>query len=226
VARSLLVPGLLLAFVGIYKLDSKYYIALTLEDGVVEWATFGLLLLSGVLALVLAARLYRARERFVLFFALFGVFCVFLALEEISWVQRIFHIKSPQFFLENSSQREINVHNVIQKRLGVKTKHIAGLSLFVYGVCLPLLVTNRKAKRLLAKCALVVPPPTLLLGFLLGAIMMIDWPTGEEEELGELFFSVCFFLFILGEFLTRRRGILSVVASQHQQKTPRCAPNE
>jgi hypothetical protein len=56
--------------------------------------------------------------------------------------------------------------------------------------------------------------------------MMIDWPTGEEEELGELFFSVCFFLFILGEFLTRRRGILSVVASQHQQKTPRCAPNE
>jgi hypothetical protein len=226
VARSLLVPGLLLAFVGIYKLDSNYYIALTLEDGVVEWATFGLLLLSGVLALVLAAHLFRARARFVLFFGVFGVFCVFLALEEISWVQRIFHIKSPQFFLENSSQREINLHNVMQKRLGVKTKHIAGLSLFVYGVCLPLLVRHRKAKRLLGKYGLVVPPATLILSFLLGAIMMIDWPTGEEEELGELFFSVCFFLFILGEFLTRRRGILSAVGSQHQQKTARYAPNE
>jgi hypothetical protein len=200
---SVLVPLLLLAFVVIYRLDRAYYISLTKEDQVVEWATFGFLFASGVLGLALAVRLSKTQKGFVLFFGVFGVLCVLFALEEISWGQRIFRIKSPDFFLENSSQREINVHNVFQKRFGVKTKHIAGFSLFAYGVCLPLLVANPKAKRLLARYGLVVPPRALSLSFLLAAIMMFDWPTGEEEELGELFFSICLFFFITAEFLTR-----------------------
>jgi hypothetical protein len=54
---QIVVPVLLLAFVVIYKLDREYYIYLTLEDNVVEWATFGFLLVSGVLALFLARSL-------------------------------------------------------------------------------------------------------------------------------------------------------------------------
>jgi hypothetical protein len=177
-----------------------------LEDNVVEWATFGFLLVSGVLALVLAVRSYKMRKRFILFFGVFGVFCVVSALEEMSWGQRIFHIKSPRFFLENSSQREINVHNVIQKRFNLKPKHIAGVILFAYGVCLPLLLANRKIERLAARMGLVVPPVALSFSFLIGAVMMFDWPTGEEEELGELFFSICFFFFMASEYLRAREN--------------------
>jgi hypothetical protein len=200
---GLLVPLLLLTFVLIYELNPRHYISLTKEDQVVEWATFGFLLAAGVLGLGLAIRLSRAQKGFVLFFGVFGVFCLLSALEEISWGQRIFRIQSPEFFLENSSQREINLHNVFQKRSGLKTKHIAGLSLFIYGVCLPWLGVHPKVKGLLTRYGLVVPPRALSLSFLLAAMMMFDWPTGEEEELGELFFSICLFLFMAGEFITR-----------------------
>jgi hypothetical protein len=53
------------------QVDRKYYIYLTLEDYIVEWATFGFLLVSGILALVLAARSYKMRKRSVLFFGIF-----------------------------------------------------------------------------------------------------------------------------------------------------------
>jgi len=43
---------------------------------------------------------------------------------------------------------------------------------------------------------LVVPPLVLALSFFLAALMMMDQPTGQEEEIGEFFFSVCFFLFM------------------------------
>lgn len=200
-ACRFVVPVLVLAFVVIYELNRRYYIYLTLEDNVVEWVTVGFLLVSGVLGLVLAVRSYRMRKGFALFFGVFGVFCILCALEEISWGQRIFHIKSPSFFLEKSAQREINVHNVIQKRFNLKTKHIAGLVLFAYGVCLPLLLANRKIERLVARCGLVVPPVALSFSFLIAAVMMFDWPTGQEEELGELFFAICFFFFMASEYL-------------------------
>jgi hypothetical protein len=201
--ESVLVPLLFVVFVVLYRLDPEYYLSLTKEDRAVEWATFGFLLASGVLGLALAVRLLKTRRGSVLFFGIFGVSCVLFALEEISWGQRIFRILSPEFFLENSSQREINIHNVFQKRSGLKTKHIAGLTLFIYGVCLPWLGAHPKVKGLLTRYGLVVPPRALSFSFLLAAMMMFDWPTGEEEELGELFFSICLFLFVAGEFITR-----------------------
>src|SRR3981189_2528302 len=112
-ASGFVVPLLFLTFVIIYKLDRKYYLYLTLEDNIAEWATFGFLLVSGIIALLLAVRTFKMRKRFVIFFGVFGGFCVLSALEEISWGQRLFRIESPRFFLENNSQREINVHNVI-----------------------------------------------------------------------------------------------------------------
>ena len=47
----------------------------------------------------------------------------------------------------------------------------------------------------------VVPPPVLAISFFIAALMMWDRPTGWEEEIGEFFFSLCFFLFMLMEHL-------------------------
>ena len=44
---------------------------------------------------------------------------------------------------------------------------------------------------------MVAPPPALIPGFLLGAVLAwFDWPTRREEELGELLFSLCFALLV------------------------------
>jgi hypothetical protein len=101
---------------------------------------------------------------------------------------------------------------VIQKKFNLKTKHVAGLILFAYGVCLPLLLKNRTVDELVSPCGLVVPPIALSFSFLIAAVMMLDRPTGQEEELGELFFAICFFLFIAAEYL---RSSVNVAAGQY-----------
>ena len=50
---------------------------------------------------------------------------------------------------------------------------------------------------LFRRIRLVVPPPALVLGFLLGSFLAwADWPTGREEELGEFLFALCFALLV------------------------------
>lgn len=38
-----------------------------------------------------------------------------MALEEISWGQRVLKIETTEFFHEHSDQKEINFHNVMQQ---------------------------------------------------------------------------------------------------------------
>ena len=195
----ILVPMLLLVAALLYKMDMNLYLRLTQEDNLLEWSTFAFLLISGLLSLKIGTKLSPKSNPHFWFFIIFGVFCILFSLEEISWGQRIFNVESPEFFLKNSDQREINVHNVIQQKFQVKTKHIAGWTLFVYGVCLPLILVNPKFRSWSEKIRLVVPPPALSFSFFIAALMMFDRPTGREEEIGEFFFSLCFLQFIILE---------------------------
>jgi len=43
----------------------------------------------------------------------------------------------------------------------------------------------------------IVPPPFLIPAFLIATLFMLDFPTEQEEEYGELLYSVAFFVFIL-----------------------------
>ncbi len=199
------IPLLLLVFVVIYKMDWRVYWQLLLEDSVVEWLTFVFLFLSGLLSFFIAVQIRKRTHRYQWFFIAFSLFCILASLEEISWGQRIFGIRSPEFFLSNSDNEEMNVHNVLQKWYGIKTKYITGWSLFLYGTVLPLLALNRRIGSFLTRIRFVVPPPALSLSFFIAALMMFDRPTGWEEEIGELFFSLCFFLFMVMEYLKAER---------------------
>lgn len=183
--------------------SQEYYDPLLKEDQLVEWLTAVFLFGASVLSFIVFFKLKDHKSR--LFFLLFAIFCLLSALEEISWGQRVFNIASNDFFIENSSQGEINVHNVFQKWFDMMTKHVAGVVLVIYGAFLPYLAEKIPAlKRIFNNSIFLLPPPHLILSFIIAGIMMFDRPTGFEEELGEFFFSVCFFLFILFELLSAR----------------------
>lgn len=193
----LLVPLLCALFAVLYQRDRSQYLRLTEEDELLEWMTFAFLFGAGLLLVRVAPRLRRGLGRSWLFLGAFGVFCLLAAMEEISWGQRVLQVESPAFFEEYSDQQEINAHNVLQQALKFKTKNVAQAVLFVYGVCVPLLLRGPRGQRLCRRVGCVIPPIALVPGFLLGVLLMYDVPTGQEEEIGEFVFSLCFLLFAI-----------------------------
>ncbi|NJN84068.1 MAG: hypothetical protein HC802_18545 [Caldilineaceae bacterium] len=199
-----------------YKVDEFNYIEQLREDRPVEWLSVAFLLLAAVLALDVAIQIRQQQGLYDWFFFAFAAFCFVVALEEISWGQRVLDFQSPELFLTKSDQQEVNVHNLLQQQLDFKTKDVAGLALFLYGFILPLLALIPRLGSLLSltlrlpkanprhRFRLVLPPRVLMLGFLLGGLLMLDEPTGFEEEIGEMFFALCFFLFMLIEALSLR----------------------
>jgi hypothetical protein len=221
-----LIPVLLIAFAIIYSDNPRYYRRLTLEDNLVEWVTFTLLFLTSLLCIIIAAGIRRNKGPYFAFFLTFSIACILFSLEEISWGQRVFDIESPQFFQNNYGQKEINIHNVIQtwgRNIQVfsipyhlKTKHIAGVTLFIYGTLLPIVSLNRTMRIFFRNVQIVIPPLNLSFSFLIGSLLMLDKPTGQEEEIGELFLSICLFQFAATEYL--KRGSFSDAQSKEITK--------
>lgn len=201
IASTFIIPVLTLVVVLIYKTNPEYYMDMTEEDQFVEWTTYFALFISGVMSLVIAGRRLQKRLPFFMFFLLFGVASVLFAFEEISWGQRVIGIESPEYFIEHSDQKEVNVHNVLQQRFEIKTKFIASQVLFFFGAVFPVLFYDPRFRRLFQKVRLVVPSIALAPGFLIAAWAMRDWVTGREEEIGEVFFSLLFVMFMLLEFV-------------------------
>lgn len=81
------------------------------EDGVMEYLTVALLLVSALFGgLAARKRTFPKPDRVLLWVFAGGL--VFLAMEEISWGQRIFGIETPAALKESNVQGEINLHNL------------------------------------------------------------------------------------------------------------------
>jgi tryptophan-rich sensory protein len=105
-----LAGGYLLFFLA-HFLIYFYYIKIVLgggdpEDSLLEWGTFVLSFLGGVL--FLAAGILGVRVAFV-----FGLSWLFFGFEEISWGQRVFGIETPDLLKEYNYQEELNLHNLV-----------------------------------------------------------------------------------------------------------------
>jgi hypothetical protein len=201
-------PVLTLVFACVYFGNESLYRELISEDNIVEWFTFLFLWLTGILSTIAWYRIRRAYGYHQWFFILFAGFAFLAGLEEISWGQRIFRIESTEFFNKYNDQKETNLHNTFQGIFQVKTKHIALLGMFIYGVVFPwLMQRNRLNKRIFNQKAVIIPPYFLVTGFIFATIMMFDFQTGYEEEIGELYFSMCFCIMLWWElwFLKQRQ---------------------
>ena len=152
------------ALVTLAYLDRPVFRFLTEEDSVLEWAQFFGYAAAGA-ASVVVARTLRRRRRPVhaCLWLLFGIGCVLVAGEEISWGQRIFGWGTPAALDAVNHQHETTVHNIggVQQTFNA-TLLVGGL----YGTVAPLLVRWRDAGRLSAATRLLVPALFLVSAFL------------------------------------------------------------
>jgi hypothetical protein len=173
-----LAAALIVAPLALAHLAPDRYGALMEEDRAVEWATVVLFLAAGGVRLSHAIRTRRV------FDALVGLFCVFVAGEEISWGQRLIGYTPPGVFLEHNTQQEANVHNFAD--IFGRPKWILVMALAGYGLLLPALARLSPTRRLLDTIGATAPSVAVAPWFLAAVALLIWYPvtfTGEWVEL-------------------------------------------
>jgi hypothetical protein len=105
-------------------------------------------------------------------------------MEEISWAQRVFGHRPPEYFLAENYQQELNLHNIASTELRLLT--FRGIVLG-YGVVLPLIGLLPVARRWLDRLGVVVPPIALAPSMFAMFWLHLTYPwkfTGEVVECG------------------------------------------
>lgn len=159
-----------------------YYRAVQ-EDEFLEWGTFWAFLLAAGWFATAAVRERRAQGGVPWFHAGVAFFCFVVAMEEISWGQRVLGYRPPTYFLANNFQQELNFHNVVDtslRKLAFKAV-LAG-----YGVALPLLAAWPMVGTRLSRLGVRAPHPALVGPFALAAVVYEVYPwsfTGEWVEM-------------------------------------------
>ena len=171
------------------------------EDGVAEWLTVAGLLSGSIVCFIRFVKLLNKKSRWFLVVTLgLALFLFFAAGEEISWGQRIFGLRTPEYFQEHNAQKETNLHNLVIG--GVKLNKLVfsvilvGL-LGIFLVVVPWLYQKKTGiKKVLDASAVPVPRLYQVIGFLLvfGLTSLIHH--GKSPELLECCGALLFFLIV------------------------------
>ena len=114
------IPLILVAALATLKLQSseRYWAIAAAEDGPVEYLTSALYVAAFGFALVTAFDSFReGRRAHAALSALVALGCAFVALEEISWGQRILGVPTPAVLTTYNGQGELNIHNIADRYL-------------------------------------------------------------------------------------------------------------
>lgn len=194
--------------------DKGLYLSIVQEDEYIEWATAWAFLFASVGCIFGAIRGNNKFKDFQWFYIGLSIFCFLVAMEEISWGQRIFGYRPPNYFLENNYQQEFTVHNIMNKSVRIITIKVV---IFCYGIILPLLMLIPSLRRLLNSMRVVVPPFELIPAFFSVFYIYHTYPWEYTGEVIELMLGMCFLftvLFRLWDFkplLMKQRGIWQII---------------
>ncbi len=188
-----MVITLLMATVGIYLWDPKYFMfSFAAEDGFVEYGTALALLLACVVLIRNGLSIRGRATRLMVGLTFFYAFLFFFgAGEEISWGQRIFGWETSEAMKEINRQDEINLHNIEIGGVAL-TKHLFGPVLtaivLLYLVVLPLVYPRVAGiARLVDRLAIPVPglrhAALALIGSIIISVIDVDrkWEVYEFE---------------------------------------------
>ena len=167
---------------------SAYY-EMAQEDQALEWATFWSFLIAAVVFLVAARGQRRSDRVFPWFFIGLSLFCFVVAMEEISWAQRVFGHRPPDYFLAENYQQELNLHNFASRDLRV------GMFRFIvlgYGVLLPLAGLVPRVRALLTRFAIVPPPVELSPSMFAIYWFHVQYPWKFSGEIAEVLLGFAF----------------------------------
>ena len=184
-----------LAWAALAQAYPDFYYQSVQEDGVLEWMTFWAFLLAAAAYLRSALLSRRAGVGLPWFEASLALFCFFVAMEEISWAQRLFGYRAPEYFLEHNFQQELNVHNVFDTSL---RKYALKTVILGFGVALPLLALVPAASRLLDRMGIQAPSRWLLPAFIGTFWTYQAYPWKFSGELTELMLGGCFLFAAIG----------------------------
>jgi len=207
---NLLLLGFLGAFAWLEANHPGIYYRSVQEDQALEWASFWSFLVAGVVFAVAASRQRQTTRALPWFLVGVALFCVFVAMEEISWGQRVFGHRPPDYFLAENYQQELNLHNIASTKLRLLTFRAI---VFGYGVALPLIALIPFVRRLLGRLA-IVPPPVELTPSMFAVFWIHLWYpwkfTGEVVECA-LGFGFLFIALANARQFSNRRGPGSLV---------------
>lgn len=127
-----LLPVVVLPVLVVLKLEAPVaYQALVREDGLVENLQFVLFLGAGVVAIMAGRQLGMASlqlQRWL--YWLLGIGLLVVAMDEISWGQRLFGIATPERIEAVNLQNELTIHNLEPLMIYL---HVAYLCVGIYG---------------------------------------------------------------------------------------------
>ncbi len=211
-SASAIVLGILVYGLVILYQDQEAFLVWIREDGLVEWITFGVLLISSLFSFFMADKFKRidpesAAKGVWLFL---GVLFLFGAMEEISWGQRVFGIESPAWFLENNRQQETNIHNLMIFSVNINKLvfgKILGALIAIYLIVVPALYYfNKKSRNFINRYAIPVARNYQVFLAVI-VIVILQLHISRASKVGELLeFGNCF-LFLLILLHPRNREI-------------------
>lgn len=187
------------------------------EAGPQETLQFLVLIAGFLIALAALARIdWKTQKYLGLWLALSALCCFYVAGEEISWGQWLFHWTTPEYWTQVNDQNETNLHNT-SSWLDQKPRLLLQLGILTGGIIIPLL-RRFKPAWLPARFTIIYPPSFLFVTAFLAlcvnisdrfdsAIDSIDLFT-RASEVEELFM----FWFVMVYLLVMRRRVL-----QHQR---------
>jgi competence protein ComGC len=192
----ILIVGYILFYTNVAQFES--YVQ---EDGIVEWLTVLGLVLGCIVSIRRFFVLRKRRSAWFLIVTIgLALMLFFAAGEEISWGQRIFHIKSSEFFKERNSQGETNLHNLVVD--GVKLNKLIfsiGLTIAmgIYLLLFPLLYRfHAGTKRFIDRSGIPLPKAYQVISMLLVFIITSLLPHEKKAEMLEAGIALLFFLVI------------------------------
>jgi hypothetical protein len=100
-------------FLSLKASSTATYNALIQEDSILEYLQAFIYFLSAIVTLYTASIFLKNKFNYSsAIFASLAVGLFFVAMEEISWGQRIFNIPNPTYFSLNNTQNELSIHNL------------------------------------------------------------------------------------------------------------------
>ncbi|MEM7549141.1 MAG: hypothetical protein AAF363_05695 [Bacteroidota bacterium] len=172
------------------------------EDGFVEYGTAVFFLVSSIIAFIYAFKL-KGNKKGLFFPVTFfiGILFFFVAGEEVSWGQRMFEVKSSEFFEENNAQGETNLHNLTVN--GVKINklifgQLLSIGILVYMLVFPILYDRKEPfKNFIDKFYIPLPQRHTVIAFVGTAMVILIIQASRKWELLELSAALSAFIIML-----------------------------